>query len=154
MSFCTEQILLLASGVYDDIGSPSSQSVAFISGWLVSSGTLGELNNRLNTCFYIDGACIEGGFGPNEASILVKIYESNYYKRRALQILNGDISWTSMKEGDTTITREASSNLAREYRQLHKALEEDIRIATANWKTGRSIPGTVDSTDLPAWPSP
>ena len=67
MSFCTDQILSLASGIYQSIGSPTSQSVGFISGWLTSSGgMLGEVNTKLDTCFYISGdaPCIAGGFGP------------------------------------------------------------------------------------------
>ncbi len=156
MSYCTAQILQLASGIYQGLGSPPAQSIGYVSGWITSSGNLGDLNNRLNTCFYLDGdaPCI-AGFGPQEAAIYAEIYEMYYYESLALAALaGGGTFWTSMREGDTTIQRDSPIKLAKAYRDLQDAAQKQLHIAVANWKVGHSIPTTVDGSSLYSWPSP
>lgn len=158
MSFCTDQILSLASGIYQSIGSPTSQSVGFISGWLTSSGgMLGEVNTKLDTCFYISGdaPCIAGGFGPDEMYITTLVYQANYYESRALNALASiGTPWTNMKEGDTSITRESSVNISKQYLAMHANAVDQTRISMRDYKLNRTIPGTVDASDLYSFPSP
>ena len=158
MSFCTDQILSLASGIYQSIGSPTSQSVGFISGWLTSSGgMLGEVNTKLDTCFYISGdaPCIAGGFGPDEAYITTLVYQANYYESKALSSLAGlGTPWTNMKEGDTSITRESSVNISKQYLAMHANATDQTRISMRDYKLNRTLPGTVDASDLYSFPSP
>src|SRR4051812_26764443 len=110
MSLCTDQILALSSGIYQSIGSPPSQSIGLISGWLTNSGSmLGDLNNRLTTCFYLSGdaPCLAGGFGADEASIATLVYQAQYFQMAASNaLLGGGLTlWTRMAEGDSTISR-------------------------------------------------
>lgn len=158
MAYCTQQIVALAGSIYSGIGAPSAQSVGFVSGWITSSGVLGDINNRLNTDFYLDGSgpCIAGDFGDAEGAILDQMYQSAYYRQRALAALAGadSSSWTSMKEGDTAISREKSSDRSKAYLDMSKDSDQNLYIAINNWKVGHSIPASIDGSDLASFPSP
>lgn len=156
MSYCTAQILLLAGSIYSGIGAPSAQSIGYVSGWITNSGSLGDINNRLTTCFYLDtdAPCIVG-FGPEEAVIYTEIYEMNYYESQALATLvGGGTYWLNMKEGDTSISRESPVKIAKAYRDLQDAAQKQLQIAVANWKVAHANPATVDASDLYSWPTP
>lgn len=158
MSFCTNDILTLASGIYQTIGSPSSLSVGFVSGWITSSGgMLGDINIKLDTCFYLSGdaPCIAGGFGGQEATIAVIMYQSDYYESKSLSSLAGlGTPWTNMREGDTSITRESSVSISKQYLAMHENAQAQLRLAMHDYKLNRQIPGTVDGSDLYSFPSP
>lgn len=158
MSFCTDQILSLASGIYQSIGSPTAQSVGFISGWITSSGgMLGDMNTKLDTCLSLSGSapCIAGDFGDQEESLAYLLYQSSYYESKALSTLGAlSTPWTTLKEGDTTITRESSVNISKQYLAMHENAQAQIRLAIHDYKLNRQIPGTVDASDLYSFPSP
>lgn len=152
--YCAQQVLQLASGVWEDIGSPTAQSVGYISGVLTSSGLLGDLNSRLTTCFWISGgSCIAGGFGGEEANILSLLYQSRYMRTAGMNALAAG-GWTSIKDGDSAYSREGASRTASEYREMRKQLMEQVHIAVANWKVGHTAPTSVDALPLDSWPSP
>ncbi len=158
MSFCTNEVLTLASGIWQTIGSPTSVSVGFISGWITSSGgMLGDINMKLDSCFYVSGdsPCIAGGFGPQEAYIASLMYESNYYELKSLTALAGlGVPWTNMKEGDTSVTRESTVSISKQYLSLNANAQNQMRIAMHDYKLNKSLPGTVDGSDLYSFPSP
>lgn len=161
MSFCTQQVLVLASGIHDSINSPSSISVGYISGVLTSSGFLGALNMRLNTSFHLtgDGPCINGGFGAEESAIASLQFEHDWYKRKALEVMQGmGLGWAgsvvSMREGDSHVARESPTKAAAEWRALRKETEEELYVATAQWLKGHTLATSVDAAPLSAWPTP
>lgn len=158
MSFCTDHVLLLAGSIFTGLGSPSAQSVGYVSGWLTSSGTLGGLNNRLNETYYLSGAqpCIAGGFGPNEGEILRIIYEREYYQQKAREALvgGGNALWTSMADGDSRLTRASPVDVARGWMSLSKDSEQTLYVAVANWKKGAVLAATVDYSSLYSYPTP
>lgn len=158
MSYCVQQIVQLAGEIYTGIGAPSSLSVGYISGWLVSSGNLGDINNRLTTCFSLSGdaPCIVGGFGAPESSIYELMFQTSYYLQQANSVLanGGNVPWTSMKEADTSITREGTVARSKAYLNLYESTDGNLRVAVANWKLAHSIPLTVDGSSLYSWPSP
>ncbi len=158
MSYCVQQIVQLAGEIYSGIGAPSSLSVGYVSGWLVSSGSLGGINNRLTTCFSLtgDSPCIVGGFGASESAIYELMFRTDYFLQQANAVLanGGTQAWLTMKEGDTTISRESTAARAKVYLEIYRETEDDLRVATANWKLGHSIPASVDGSSLYSWPSP
>jgi hypothetical protein len=118
---------------------------------------LGEINTKLDTCFYISGdaPCIAGGFGPDEMYITTLVYQANYYESKALSSLAGlGMPWTNMKEGDTSITRESSVSISKQYLAMHANATDQTRISMHDYKLNRTIPGTVDASDLYSFPSP
>jgi hypothetical protein len=158
MAFCTQQVLGMASGSYEDLNSPSSISVGYISGWITSSGgMLGDLGNRLSISLYLEGSdpCIAGGFEAAEQSIAGNMFKAEFYQKEALRALTSlSIPWTTIKDGDSTFSRESASNIAKTYMAMQKDIDEQIKIAVANWKRGASTVASVDAEQLYSWPSP
>lgn len=158
MSFCTEQVLSMASGIYYDLGSPTDISIGYISGWITASGgMLGSINTRLSTNFYLSGdaPCITNGFGDQEEALGALMFKSEYYERRSFMALTSmSIPWTTIKDGDSTLTRESASSISKAFLGLHENAEEQIRITVANWKRGATNVASVDAQSLYSWPSP
>lgn len=156
MSFCTQDILTLASGIYEDLNSPSALSIGYISGVLTSSGFLGNINNRLNCSFWIEsGTCIAGGFGAEESDIASTLFQMNYCRQQSMAVMQGGGAFvTTIKDGDSTISMEGKSKLAAEWRAMRKELEDTLRVAVANWSRGHVAPVTVDAASLASYPVP
>lgn len=155
MSFCTNDILLLASGIYLDINSPSSQSVGMISGWVTDPNNLGGLNNQLSSSFYITGSCIEGGFGAEEGDIYGQIYSAWFYYSKGQAALDGGGSfWTRIAEGDASVSRASAAEVAKAYFLLGKQTQDALRLAIHDYKLRLSVPQSVDSASLFSSPTP
>lgn len=160
MSFCAQQILALASGVYQEIGSPSSQSPAYISGWMTESGNLGDLNNKLSTSFILtgDSTCITdgcGGFGGEEAAIYTLMYKSDYYELMSLQALQGGGTfWTSMAEGDTRLTRSNIVDISKAYLALNDQSNQFLRLAIHDYKLRIIVPQGISAEQSYQAPTP
>lgn len=155
MSFSTTDIVTLAASIYDNLNSPPSLSVGYISGSLTSSGMLGELNGRLTTDFWISGgAAIVGDFGAQESAIYALMFETNYYRRKALEALQCGSTWTTIREGDSSISRDSSIKASTEYRALRKESEGDLHVAVANWKIGKTMPVEVRAEQMASYPTP
>jgi hypothetical protein len=109
----------------------------------------------LTTDFFYSGGCISGGFGDSEAAIYGLLYQKEYYRKQAQQVLaGGGLLWVSMSEGDSKVTRANPADISKAYMNLHKGAEEEMHIAIANWKLGHTLTVSVDAASLPAWPSP
>ena len=157
--FSTPQILALASGIYDELNSPSSLSIGYISGVLTSSGFLGGINKRLTICLALtgEGPTIIGGMGGAVENIASLQFQLDYAKRQAmsaLQGLGGSGFVTSLRDGDSSIARESPVKAAAEWRGLRKELEQTLAVAVANWKLANSTPRTVDTEPLSSFPTP
>lgn len=152
--FCGQQLQTLASAIWEDLGQPC-QSIAFISGSLLGSGLLGQLNLKLTTSYWVQsGQCIAGGFGDQEAAIYSLVFQSAHIRRMQLQTLGGggNILWTQLADGDSRFSRESPTKTAAEYRETRKQLEEQIAVAVANWKLGHTCPTQIVAADLPSYP--
>lgn len=157
MSYTAEQIALLAGGIYTGIGSPTSQSVGYVSGWLTDPTNLGDLNNRLNTSFFISGGGVDGGFGDLEASIYSAMYKMEYYESQSRNALLGggsSFAWLNMKEGDSSITRVNPVDISKALLSLHENAQASLYVAISNWKRGQSLVANVDSASSYSWPTP
>lgn len=155
MSYCGNDVQDLANSIYKSIGSPPSQSICFVSGWLMDSSNLGDLNNRLSTSFSITGSCITPDFGPEEESIYSQIYVWQFYNSMALSALaNGGSFWTNLAEGDSKISRDSPANISKAYMAMNVNAERTLRQAVHDYKLRISVPQSVDASSLPSYPSP
>ena len=158
MSFCSDQILNLATTIYTDIGSPSAQSIGYISGVLTNSGSfIGAINNKLDTCFYLSGdaPCIVG-FSTRESEIASLMYQVNYYNKARLAVLvnNGDTAWVTLKESDSTITRSNVVEIAKQYGALYADANQKLKDAVHYWTLNNSVVQGIDSAENYSWPTP
>jgi hypothetical protein len=159
MSYSVTQVVQLATDIYQNIGSPSSLSVGFISGWLLDSGNLGGLNNKLSTSFYITGDAniTDGGgnFGGEEADIYNMMYMSSFYASASLGVLAGGNSfWISVAEGDTKITRDKYTDIAKQYIAMKTDNDKNLRLAISDYKLRINVPQSVNFCPPYSYPSP
>ncbi len=157
MSYCAAQIADLATTIYQGINSPSSLSIGYISGWIVDSGNLGDLNNKLSICTFLtgDSPCLVGDFSSDEAAIYQLCFNTDYYETQALAILQGGGSfWTTMVEGDSRVTRSDMVNVSRQFLALQDSAQKTLRLAIQDYKRTHTPIASIDGTNLPAWPSP
>lgn len=159
MSYSVVQTLDLATGIYQSLGSPPALSVTFISGWLLDSGNLGDLNNKLCTSFYVsgDGGITDGGggFAGEEAAIYTLIYKGDYYEGAALGALAGGNSfWVTMSEGDTRIVRTDVTKIAAAYLAMNAQSTKLLRLAIHDYQLRLTVPQSVDACPPYSWPSP
>lgn len=119
----------VATGIWEQIGSPTSISVSSIYTKLISSGSVGKLDILINGCHYIDsGECIAPVLSSEEISIYEQLYLVDYYAKAALQTQGapGTLQWTSLAEGDTKISRANPNEIAKFYKDLQKAAQTQL----------------------------
>lgn len=130
----------LASGIWEDLGSPETPSVTFISGTIGSSRFVGKLNTLLATNFIVDTLGIHSGeskyqidnsvtgayvaydvgdyypvLNSAEQGIAAKLFEIEYYDKKIRDALNGivdNISGTM----DWSELKEGDSSIKRSNR--------------------------------------
>lgn len=160
MPFCSDQIFNWATTLWYDLNSPSNVSLGYLSGWLSNSGTLGDINNRLGTCFWVSGdaPCIVD-FTNDEGSIANAIYQITYYRNQRLGVLKGGVdnaaqAWTTIKEGDSTISRDARANIAREFGAMQREAEEKFRHLLSYYTLNHTVPQGINAANAYSFPSP
>lgn len=150
----TSGISGFAQSIFEELGSPSSVSVASISGWSVSH--IGDLNVALDTCICADSGLFTPALGTAEVSIYQSMYMSHYYDKMILGIINGigldTVDWTQIKEGDSSITRTNRAQLLMQYRGLKKDNDFELAKDIGYYKQNLSAPIQVAGDDAPLEP--
>lgn len=141
-----DYIIGLASGIWQDINSPSGVTPLYISGWLVSDQNVGKLNALLSTCFSGDGAgCIGPSLGPQEQGIYGEIYKQLYWQQQINANLGaGGIMWVEMQEGDSKIRRASPTEVAKVYKDLWKESTLNLNNLITSYKINASYPRSND----------
>ena len=168
----------IASGIvqneFDYItGVEASTEVSKVSGWL--EGNLGELNTLLYTSFYTGWLNQETGWGgtgnyleQEEKAIFSLIYLRDYYSKQARialrnftrSVLETGINsyemtpWTTLREGDTTIQREAikitassRTEAARTFKSLADQASEELKDLVYKYNYNQAAPRQNAGTD-------
>ena len=167
-------ILPLASGIvtneFDYItGTEAETEVLKVSGWLLSN--VGQLNTLLYTRFGsgdLANGSSSGKWKQEEEAIYTQIYLQDYYNKQArLTLRNFTASitstgitdytmtpWTTLKEGDTTIQREAikmtassRTEAARVFKSLADGAAEEIKNLVYKYNFYQAVPSQVAGTD-------
>lgn len=167
----------IASGIvqneFDYItGVESWTEVSKVSGWLEAN--LGELNTLLYTSFYTGLLNQETGWGTGnyleqeEKAIFSQIYLRDYYSKQARITLRNFTrtvldtvvasyemtAWTTLKEGDTTIQREAikmtasaRTEAARTFKSLADQASEELKDLVYKYNYYQAAPRQNAGTD-------
>ena len=162
MSTGSALIGIWATGVWSNLGTPTTLSALTISGYAVQPNTLGTLNSRLGTSFVGTGV---GGTGAaydavpplenRELAIIEGIFLISWYNQLAFATMgagNSSIPWSRIREGDESIERANPVNIGKEYREMSK--EANLQL---NYLIGAYLDndrGTSASVDFlnPAYP--
>jgi hypothetical protein len=115
MSECQQDIYNLASGTWEELGSPSAPSIAFISGWYSSNPSIGKLNTAINTCFSGLSGCITPSLGDEESAIYKELYKISYFDLKIAQATNSALtdSWIELRDDVSTIKRQNKNEVAK-----------------------------------------
>lgn len=161
--FPSSSILALASGIHSELNDISTLSIGYISGVLTSNAFLNTVNGRLSTAFTLSGtgpsivgSDAYGGFS-GAAAVASLQFQLDYSKRQAMSALQGlgGLGFvTTLKDGDSSISRESPVKAASEWRNLRKELEQTLQVAVANWKRTHTLSVSVDSATMASWPTP
>lgn len=140
----------LATLIYGDLGSPGDISVSSIQTKLVSSGFIGKLNNAISSCYSIVSGDISPELGVEEQAIYAQMYKSEYYSRKISSIFGGtDINWTTLKDGDSTITRSSQTEVGKLFKDLKRLSDEEMNKLIAAYRVNASSPSTIDYAPPP-----
>jgi len=130
----------LANDIYEEIGSPSSTSVSFISGKLVSNSFLGQLGALTYKCYTNESGCINPALDAGEQAISFLLYLGDYYKKQVSNYLGaaGVKRVLSVREGDSSISLSNSATEAKLIRDLAKDYTEQAKEAADLYNRGLS----------------
>ena len=146
----SEYISGLATLIYDDLNSPYDLSVSSIQSKLVNEGFLGKLNNSISSSYIIVTGDISPVLGLNEQAIYSQLYISEYYTRKINSILGGtEIAWTTIKDGDSTVTRSSQTETAKVFKDLKKQSDEQLVRLVGSYRVNASAPLTIDYAPPP-----
>lgn len=134
----------LSTFIWGNLGQPSDLSVPSIQSKLISNPYLGTLNNLITTCFSGVSGSISPEMGVNEQAIYASLYERDYYVTKLNQVLQGyATSFTRLQEGDSTISRSSTADVARVYRDMQKQLNEQLTYLVSSYRQGEGTPSSV-----------
>lgn len=162
MSSSSTLIGLFATGLWQDLGSPASLSALTISGYVVQPSTIGRLNAMIGTCYSGSGFMGTGmpfdvypALGYKELAIVDGMFRVNWYSQLATAMmgLNQDgIGWQQIKEGDSSISRPATVNLGKEYRELARQTQEQLNYLANSYAIDGNYVRSVDYLN-PGYPN-
>ncbi len=164
MDFCGQQVSGLATGIWENLGSPTNVSAQYITAWLTQSGNISRLNNALGLCVYTSGSenCLVG-MDDDALAIYSQLYQLQYYQGSQTSLLTSVVvagagssvtTWTEVREADSTVRREGPSAFLRVYTQMIKDLNAQLRLSIGDYKRNHTSPASVDMASLASYPTP
>lgn len=135
--------------IWEDIGQPSAITVDAIKARLESNYFVGKLNNLIGTCYsFINGVCTPE-MGNEEQAIYAELYKNNYYSLKIMENLGaGGLGFTTIKEGDTTITKVSPTEIAKNIQVLKNNSDESLRNLIYSYSSNNSNPESSDFYDI------
>jgi len=165
----------LAYGIWQDLDSPTTPSVTFISGWIGAERGVGQLNTLLNLEIIVDEDGVHAGelfvigdcsgvyevgdfypiLGNTEKAIYTELYKVDYYQKKVRDSLAGILEggdslstdWTSLTEGDTIIRRVNKNEVAKTYRNMSKDSRAYLDNLVSDYNRNTSMPNQVTFED-------
>jgi hypothetical protein len=138
----------------------SDYTEEYLLGWFLDPSNVGALNNQIDACYstvaYKDsagrctGICIEPEMGPAEMALFRLNFDYFYFGREAKRALQGSYSsssWTTLKEGDSSITKVNKSDLARTFNMMMKDTDQKRKDMTFEYLRNTARPQSVEGQD-------
>ena len=152
----TNKIVDISDEIYRELGEPSDLSHASIAFWLRTN--IGDLNILINKKFYIVENTLEVGveensgdsFGNIEKSIFKMLFSIHYYERlfrNALGAASVD-SVVSVTDDGSTVVKINKNELAKNYSQLRRQINEELLALTKNYNMNEAKPIQVTGDDI------
>jgi len=139
----------LAQSIWNDLGQPTDTSTSYIQSKLVSNAFIGKLNNLIFACFSGVSGDITPPLSTDQLGIYASLYEVDYWTTKLNTLLNGnDLSWTTLQDGDSRITRVSAVEQGRLYRDMQKQLMDQLNRQILAYNLGNSAPNSVDYPNI------
>ena len=158
---CTYSFSQFINSVYDDLGNPASYPPSRLSGWFLDSSNAGKLNNLIGS--HISGVCFQNSFGvitgygllpepsSDQYSIYKMIFDCEYFKNEARNAASSAMTvgndWTTLKEGDSTITKINKNEISKNFRGLAQDCKAGLDKAVKMYLKYNSVPDQVVGDD-------
>lgn len=139
---CDSYIIDLAGKIYEDIGEPSGMTPSYVQSKLVSNMFIGRLNILLSESHVIQTGNIYPELNTDEQAVYYEMYKADYYTKKSLEVLPTDannIQWTSLKEGDTSISRTDVTKISSYYIKLAADSQAKINDLSSAYRFNRSL---------------
>jgi hypothetical protein len=144
----------IATEIFIELNQPADISPAAISYWLKAN--IGDLNILINKNFTVNDSTSEIAsldssekFGFLEKSIFKMVYMIHYYERlfrNALGSASVD-SVVSVTDDGSTVVKINKNEIAKNYSQLRKQINEELMTLTKNYNLNESRPIQVAGDD-------
>lgn len=143
---CPTYLQDLSLAIWLDLGSPTDLSPAAIQTKLSSAAFLGKLNALTANCYVLESdGTITPPLGLEEQAIYALMYEVDYYTGKLNNVLNGyNTAFTTIRDGDSSITRSSAVDVARLYRDQQKQLMTELSGLIGSYRTDAAGPLSVD----------
>jgi hypothetical protein len=148
------------NGVAVDLGDREDYSREYLSAWFLDPANLGLVNNQIHNGFEVvpyysnagklTGVAIEPEMGSEEQAIYKANFDAFFYGREGKMSLYGSYgssAWTTLKEGDSTVTRVNRSELARTYQIYAKEAQNNVDYLVKLYLKNRASPQSVNGND-------
>lgn len=158
---CTYSFSQFINSVYDDLGSPTSYPPSRLSGWFLDNSNAGKLNNLIGT--HISGVCFQNssgvttGYGlfpepsSDQYSIYKMIFDCEYFKSEARNAASSAMTvgndWTSLREGDSAITKINKNEISKNFRGLAQDCKAELDKAVKMYLKYNAIPDQIAGDD-------
>jgi hypothetical protein len=144
----------IANELYSELNRPEDTSVPVISYWLKSN--IGDLNILINKNYIVNQITLaitssdeNEAFGFREKSIFKMIYMIHFYERlfrNSLGAASVD-SVVSVTDDGSTVVKINKNEIAKNYSQLRKQINEELMVLTKNYNLNESKPMQVAGDD-------
>jgi hypothetical protein len=144
----------IADSLYEDLGQPSSTSIASIAFWLRNH--IGHLNTLIGTSYVLDEdqeiMSGDNEIGTSEADILKQLYMVYWAKLQVKNYLgaSGTESVLTIEDDGAKVTKINKTTLASEYRNLAKDEQLALDQMVNSYKRHGSLPVQVTGDDTVA----
>ena len=148
-------------GVYNDLGEPEDYTIAKISAWFLDNANVGKLNNLIGTQIsgvaYKDQHGVVTGYDltPNpsndQLAIYKMIFDCDYFKNQAKNLARSASTigndWTSLREGDSAITKINKNEISKNFRGLSQDCQAELNKSVKMYLKYGAIPQQVVGDD-------
>jgi hypothetical protein len=138
-------VSILGSEIYEELGSPDDISTAVIESWIRAS--IGRLNNLIQTDFSIVNDEISSEMGDKEKEIFKFLYFLVYYGKQARANLgaNGTTIVQEISDAGSTVRMVNKNEVAKTYLNLQRDTQKQLDQLVAAYKIIGSGPRQIIS---------
>jgi hypothetical protein len=146
--------------VYNDLGEPSNYSISRLAAWFLDGANIGKLNNLIGTVLSVKktepncgtfGYILDPEPSNDQLAIYKMLFDYEYYKNEARSVAQSSLSngndWTSLREGDSAITRVNKNEVAKNFRALARDTKEDLEKAVKMYLKYNAVPDQIAGDD-------